>query len=53
MYLLFGIPGNGSDVEWFAKEGNSLGNGRISVTLEKEEWEKLNGVKFALAVVSK
>lgn len=27
MYLLFGIPGNGSDVEWFAKEGDSLGNG--------------------------
>lgn len=53
VYLLFGIPGKGSDVDWFVKEGTGLANGNIQVELEKAEWEKLIGVTFALAVVSK
>lgn len=53
VYLLFGIRGKGSDVEWFAQEGVGLEDGRVAVTLEKEQWEKLKGITFALAVVSK
>jgi len=53
VYLLFGIREKGSDVEWFVREGVGLEDGRVSVTLEKEQWEKLKGITFALAVVSK
>ncbi len=53
VYLLCGVPGKGNDVEWFVSEGVGLENGSVHVTLEKEEWEKLLGITFALAVVSK
>ena len=52
VYLLFGIPGKGSDVEWFVQEGTALEDGSVGATLEKEQWEKLLGLTFALAVVS-
>ena len=53
VYLLFGLPGNGSDVDWFVKEGVGLQNGNIQVEIEKELMEKLAGITFALAVVSR
>lgn len=53
VYLLFGIPGKGSDVEWFAAEGTGLHNGNVHVELEKAQWEKLVDITFALAVVSR
>ena len=53
VYLLYGIPGKGSDVEWFAKEGVGLENGSISTTLSKKEVEQLKDGTFALAVVSR
>ena len=53
VYLIFGIPGSGSDVDWFVQEGTALGSGEVSVTLEKEQWQKLVDVTFALAVASR
>ena len=53
VYLLFGIPGKGSDVEWFVREGIGLENGSVSVMMERELCEKLLGIDFALAVVSR
>ncbi len=52
VYVLFGIPGRGSDVDWFVCEGTGASDGSISVTLEKEQWEKLVDITFAIAVVS-
>ena len=52
VYLLYGIPGKGSDVDWFVKEGVGLADGSIRVELEKEQWQQLRDITFALAVVS-
>ena len=52
VYLLFGIPGKGSDVEWFVRQGSGAPDGDVLVTLEKAQLEKLAGITFALAVVS-
>ena len=52
VYLLFGVRSGGSDVEWFVAEGIGLNSGAVGVTLEKEQWQKLVGITFALAVVS-
>ena len=53
VYVLFGIPGKGSDVDWFVKQGIGLEDSSVRVELEKDQWEKLAGITFALAVVSK
>ena len=53
VYLLFGVPGKGSDVDWFVKQGVGLEDGSVRVELEKDQWEKLVDITFALAVVSK
>ena len=53
VYVLFGIPGKGSDVDWFVQQGVGLEDGSIRVEMEKENWQKLVDITFALAVVSK
>ncbi len=53
VYLLFGIPRKGSDVDWYVRKGTGLANGNIKTELDKELYEKLEGITFALAVVSK
>lgn len=53
VYLLYGIPGKGSDVEWFVREGVGFEDGRIHVELDKELCERLEDITFALAVVSR
>ena len=53
VYLLFGIPGKGSDVDWFVREGTGAPDGDVLVTLEKPQVERLANITFALAVVSK
>ena len=53
VYVLFGIPGQGSDVDWIVQEGVGLADGRVNVVLEKAQWERLVGITFAIAVVSK
>lgn len=53
VYLLFGIPGKGSDVDWFVRAGKGLQNGNIQVELDKDLRERLAGVTFALGVVSR
>lgn len=35
VYVLFGVPGRGSDVEWFVSEGTGDAEGSITLTLEK------------------
>ncbi len=52
VYVLFGVPGRGSDVEWFVSEGTGDAEGSITLTLEKAQWERLVDVTFAIAVVS-
>ena len=53
VYLLFGIPGKGSDVDWYVRKGTGLANGNIKTELDEDLYEKLEGITFALAVVSK
>ena len=53
VYLLFGIPGKGNNAQWFATEGFGQEDGSIHTELNKEQWEKLLDITFALAVVSK
>ena len=53
VYLLFGIPGKGSDVDWFVREGVGAPDGDVLVTLDREQVERLADITFALAVVSK
>ena len=52
VYVLFGVPGRGSDVDWFVCEGTGDAEGNVTVVLEKAQWEKLVDVTFAMAVVS-
>ena len=52
VYVLYGIPGKGSNVDWFVVEGTGLENGDVAVILEQEQWERLIGITFAIAVVS-
>ena len=52
VYLLFGVPGRGSDVDWYVREGVGE-DGGVSVALEQELCAKLADVTFALAVVSR
>lgn len=53
VYVLFGIPSSGSDVDWFVREGAGLEDGSVGVILEQEQLEQLYGHTFALAVVSR
>ena len=53
VYLLFGIPGKGSDMEWIVREGVGLEDGSVSAVLDKEQYSALSGNTFALAVVSR
>lgn len=52
LYLVFGIPGKGSDIQWIVKEGIGLKDGSVTVFLTAEDFALLNGKTFALAVVS-
>ena len=51
LYLLFGLTENGI-TEWYVREASVLEDGSVSVTLDHELLEKLNGNTYALAVVS-
>ena len=53
VYVLFGIPGNGSDVEWLVQKGTGASDGGVLVTIDREQWEKLLGKTFAIVVVSR
>ena len=53
VYLLFGIPKAGSDVEWIVLKGRGLTDNSISVLIDRSDYERLATVTFALAVVSK
>ncbi len=53
VYLLFGIPGKGSDVDWYVREGTGLPNGNIRTELDNKLCEKLVDITFALAVVNR
>ena len=52
VYMLFGIPEEGSDVEWLVFEGKGLTDNSISVLIDRDNYERLAAVVFALAVVS-
>lgn len=52
VYVLYGIPGKGSNVDWFMVEGTGLENDDVAVIFEQEQWERLIGITFAIAVVS-
>ena len=51
LYLLFGLTENGI-TEWYVREAIALEDGSVSVRLDHELLEKLNGNTYALAVVS-
>ena len=51
VYLLFGLIENGV-TEWFVREAYTLEDGSVSVTIEHDLLERLNGNTYALAVVS-
>ena len=52
VYLLFGVKED-NRVNWFVQEAEVLGNGTVSVPLEKEQLDLLAGKQFPLVVVSK
>ena len=52
VYLIFGVKED-NRVNWFVQEAEVLGNGTVSVTLEKEQLDLLAGKQFPLVVVSK
>ena len=52
VYLIFGVKED-NHVNWFVQEAEVLGNGTVSVTLEKEQLNLLAGKQFPLVVVSR
>ncbi len=50
--VLFGVPGEDGETDWFVRDGRTLADGRIGVALGKESIEMLNGATCALIVMS-